>query len=304
MTPSSHEKALFTRCIKEAAAHPAAFVARIKAKAHPAFWEFYWAMYAADRLNDQDFLEPAQKEVLPDQMNMSDLFILSAYEQYLDPTSQDSPFKAYTDLEYYKDRISPLLQEALVAIQSLVPHPDTAPQGEPLHNFYTQELFVKRSERIEPEVLAYTEDEKSEFQLCMKEAAAHPADFLARIKAEVHPTYWEIYWAMYAAFRLEDRAFIKFVDETYIPAEDIDNLSGDNFYLLHAYGNYLDNLRYFDDEFVAYSVYDLLCCANGFISPLLQEAFDSLLSIVPGGSEVGCVPLQNFYTQELFVDRK
>ena len=139
--------------------------------------------------------------------------------------------------------------------------------------------------------------EKALCQLCMKEAAAHPADYLARVRAKTNPAYWEIYWACYAAVRLGDNQFARSVFDKYVPEDS----EGNDFYLLLAYGKYLEYLDKPDDECIAYTSYDFLSCADGFISPLLQDAFDALLSLIPVPEEGLGEPLHNFYTQKLFV---
>ena len=139
--------------------------------------------------------------------------------------------------------------------------------------------------------------EKALCQLCMKEAAAHPTDYLARVRAKPDSAYWEIYWACYAALRLRERDFAQSVFDRYVPEDS----EGNDFYLLLAYGNYLEYLDDSENEFMAYSAYDFLADADSIISPLLQDAFDALLSLVPDPEEGHCEPLDNFYTRKLFV---
>ena len=138
--------------------------------------------------------------------------------------------------------------------------------------------------------------EEQIFLHCMHEAAAAPQTFLEKVSRKETPAYWEEFWAYYAALRLHDEDYKERIYEKYVGETE----EGNNFHLLLAYEKYLEYLD--DPDYTPYleNGYDFLCLAEENLSPLLEEAFDALHSLLPVEEDV--LPVEeNFYTQELFV---
>ena len=144
--------------------------------------------------------------------------------------------------------------------------------------------------------------EKAIFQFLMKQAAVRPGDFLENYKGKQAPEYWEKFWAVYAAIRIQDYDFLLRFQEEH-ESDEVDG-DGNDFDLLNAYENYVYYLENPEDEKRLGAAYDCLALADGFISPLLEEAFDALHSLIPFPKNDGDEPretLKNFYTEQLFV---
>lgn len=142
-------------------------------------------------------------------------------------------------------------------------------------------------------------NEASIFSFYMHEVAVRPLDFLITVKSKSNPTYWEEYWAYYAALRMEDYDFVEKIYAKYIEEED----EGNDFYVLLAYEAYLDHLENPEDEECVPTGYELLMRTKNRISPLLNEAFEAMHSLLPVEDDVLQVE-ENFYTQQLFVPRQ
>lgn len=138
--------------------------------------------------------------------------------------------------------------------------------------------------------------EETKFKFCMEAAADHPAEFLNGIKAKKLPDYWEEFWACYAAIRLHDEDYKTMVFDKYTG----DAEEGNDFHLLLAYEKYLEFSEDPDYEPYLEAGYDYLVMADENLSPLLQDAFDALHTLLPVEEDV--LPVEdNFYTQQLFI---
>ena len=140
----NHEEALFSFYMHEAAAHPLAFLATVKNKTAPTYWEEFWGYYAALRMEDEDYVEKVYKKYIEEEEDGNDYYVLLGYDAFLDhinrPDNEECVPIGYDLLMTAKDRISPLLKAAFQAMHSLLPvEGDTLPVEE---NFYTQQLFV------------------------------------------------------------------------------------------------------------------------------------------------------------------
>ena len=140
------------------------------------------------------------------------------------------------------------------------------------------------------------DSEEELFLHCMHEAADAPQTFLNKIWQKETPHYWEEFWAYYAALRLHNEDYKEKIYEKYVGETE----EGNNFHLLLAYEKYLEHLD--DPAYTPYleSGYDFLCLAEENMSPLLEDAFDALHTLLPVDEDV--LPVEeNFYTQKLFI---
>lgn len=137
------------------------------------------------------------------------------------------------------------------------------------------------------------------FSFYMHEAAARPLTFLKMIKDKTLPSYWEEYWAYYAALRMEDYDYVELIYKKYIEEEDV----GNDYYILLAYEAYVDHINNPDDEECVPTGNDFLTDAEPYISPLLREAWRAMRSLL-SEEKIANPDFDSFYVRQLFVPQK